>query len=76
MVLHGGGGTNLDPALKLIAQLTQEGELLPEQPLLIVTDGLFYGEIRTAREHAYLLPRGAALGYRTSAPVFHIARED
>lgn len=76
VTLHGGGGTNLDPALKLIAQLTDEGELLPQQPLLIVTDGLFYGEIKTAREHAYLLPKGAALGYRTTAPVFHLVREE
>lgn len=76
VTLHGGGGTNLDPALQLIATLTQDGELLPEQPLLIITDGLFYGEIRTAREHAYLLPKGAALGYRTAARVFHIQREE
>ena len=76
MTLRGGGGTNLDPALKLMAQLTEEGELLLEQPLLIVTDGLFYGEIKTAREHAYLLPKGAALGYRTKAPVFHLVREE
>lgn len=75
VTLHGGGGTNLDPALRLIAQLTQDGELLPEQPLLIITDGLFSGEIRTAREHAYLLPTGAALAYRTPAPVFHMQRE-
>ncbi|MHA0039958.1 hypothetical protein [Deinococcus sp. PESE-13] len=76
VVLHGGGGTNLDPALHLIDQLTQEGEILPEQPLLIITDGLFAGEIRTAREHAYLLPKGAALAYRTAAPIFHMQREE
>ncbi len=76
VTLHGGGGTNLDPALRLIAGLTEEGELLPQQPLLIVTDGLFYGEIKTAREHAYLLPKGAALGYKTAAKVFHVAREE
>lgn len=76
VTLHGGGGTNLDPALRLIASLTNDGDLLPEQPLLIITDGLFAGEIRTAREHAYLLPKGAALGYRTAARVFHIQRND
>lgn len=76
ITLHGGGGTNLDPALRLIAQLTAEGELLPEHPLLIVTDGLFYGEIKTQREHAYLLPKGAALGYKAVGPVFHIYREE
>ena len=75
VTLHGGGGTNLDPALQLIAQLTQDGELLAEQPLLIITDGLFVGEIRTAREHAYLLPKGAALAYHTQAPIFHVQRE-
>lgn len=76
VTLHGGGGTNLDPALQLIASLTREGDLLPEQPLLIITDGLFAGEIRTEREHAYLLTKGAALGYRTPARVFHIQREE
>lgn len=70
--LLGGGGTSLQEGLDLIAK----GEDIdPLTPLLIVTDGIFWEELRVGnRPHAFLMPPRSKLPFRTRAPVFTIRR--
>ncbi|MCK5727081.1 MAG: hypothetical protein KAH22_09685 [Thiotrichaceae bacterium] len=65
--VKGRGGTVLQPAVKLL----QESEDFPTKgPLLIITDGGI-DHLRIGMEHAYLLPKGMRLPYKTKAPVFY-----
>jgi predicted metal-dependent peptidase len=65
--IKGRGGTVLQPAVNLL----QRADDFPQQgPLLIITDGGI-DHLRIKMEHAYLLPRGLRLPYRTKSPVFY-----
>lgn len=66
--VRGRGGTELQPAIELL----KGADDFPEDaPILVITDGyieerlVFYG-----REHAYLLPEGAALPFVAKGKVF------
>ncbi|PYE49462.1 vWA domain-containing protein [Deinococcus yavapaiensis] len=73
LVLKGGGGTSLIPALMLTEQLEHEPDgIHPDTPMLIVTDGLFDDRLAPRREHAFLMPPGTRLLFATRAPVFTI----
>lgn len=67
--IQGRGGTVLQPGVKL---LLDARDFPPDGPILIITDG-DCDHLRVPREHAYLLPPGARLPFRTHAPVFVMA---
>jgi predicted metal-dependent peptidase len=68
--IHGRGGTILMPA---IAKLESDKNFPAEAPILIITDGLI-DSIVVRRDHAYLMPEGARLPFRTQAPRFAFER--
>ncbi len=73
LVLKGGGGTSLIPALALADQLADAPDgIHPDTPMLIITDGLFDDRVAPTREHAFLMPAGCRLLFPTRAPVFTI----
>jgi len=73
LVLKGGSGTSLIPALALADQLPGEPDgIHPDTPMLIVTDGLFDDRVAPTRVHAFLMPPDARLLFATRAPVFTV----
>jgi predicted metal-dependent peptidase len=66
--VHGRGGTVLQPALDL---LHRADDFPPAAPVLIITDA-DCDVLRPRREHAYLVPRGAALPFTPKGPVFRM----
>jgi predicted metal-dependent peptidase len=65
--VHGRGGTVLQPG---IDRLTGAADFPKSAPILVITDGAC-DALTISREHAYLMPEGARLPFRTAAPVFH-----
>nr|WP_157597569.1 hypothetical protein [Streptacidiphilus rugosus] len=68
--VHGRGGTVLQPGVDL---LTRAPDFPPTAPLLIITDGDCDVLRIRARDHAYLLPRGASLPFTPRGPLFHLS---
>jgi predicted metal-dependent peptidase len=66
IALKGRGGTVLQPGVDL---LLQADDFPKDGPILIITDGQC-DQLRVPREHAYLLPPGRRLPFRTAAPIF------
>ncbi|KGH24207.1 MULTISPECIES: VWA-like domain-containing protein [Comamonas] len=66
IALKGRGGTVLQPGVDL---LVQAEDFPKDGPMLIITDGEC-DPLRVPREHAYLLPPGRRLPFRTTAPIF------
>ena len=66
IALKGRGGTVLQPGVDL---LLQDDDFPKDGPILIITDGQC-DQLRVPREHAYLLPPGRKLPFRTAAPIF------
>ncbi|MDR2299340.1 MAG: hypothetical protein LBE30_13495 [Comamonas sp.] len=66
IALKGRGGTVLQPGVDL---LLQADDFPKDGPMLIITDGEC-DQLRVPREHAYLLPPGRRLPFRTTAPIF------
>ena len=64
--VRGRGGTVLQPGITL---LEQADDFPDDGPILLITDG-YCDVLRIRREHAFLLPRGHRLPFRTKAPVF------
>jgi predicted metal-dependent peptidase len=65
--VRGRGGTVLQPAIELL----ERAENFPKDaPILIITDGEC-DKLHIRRDHAFLVPEGGQLPFRTSAPVFH-----
>lgn len=67
--IRGRGGTVLQPAIEL---LEDAADFPATCPILIVTDG-YCDELRTDREHAFLVPWGHSLPCHSAAPVFEMA---
>jgi predicted metal-dependent peptidase len=65
--VHGRGGTVLQPG---IDQLMSAADFPKDAPVLVITDGAC-DALTIRREHAYLVPEGARLPFRTTAPLFH-----
>ena len=70
--VRGRGGTVLQPA---VSRLETEQNFPKDAPILIITDGAC-DVLGVRREHAYLMPEGARLPFRTSAPQFRFERPD
>jgi hypothetical protein len=69
--IRGRGGTVLMPA---IDKLLRDESFPADAPILIITDGMI-DNISVQREHAYLMPEGARLPFRSLAPRFAFERE-
>ncbi len=65
--VRGRGGTVLMPGVR---KLEGADDFPIDAPILIITDGLC-DRLVVGREHAYLMPGGCRLPFRTSAPIFH-----
>ena len=65
--VRGRGGTVLQPG---IDKLTGVDDFPKDAPILVITDGAC-DVLAIRREHAFLMPQGARLPFRTAAPLFH-----
>ncbi|WP_088343944.1 MULTISPECIES: VWA-like domain-containing protein [Rhodomicrobium] len=65
--VRGRGGTVLQPG---IDKLRDADDFPKDAPILVITDGAC-DMLTIRREHAFLMPQGARLPFRTSAPHFH-----
>lgn len=65
--VKGRGGTRLQPAIDLL----EAAEDFPKDgPILLITDGQIESKIMIHREHAWLIPEGKRLPFRTKASIF------
>ncbi len=69
--VQGRGGTVLQPA---IARLQSDARFPKNAPILVITDG-GCDLLSVRREHAFLMPAGARLPFRTGAPQFHFEND-
>nr|BFD95646.1 hypothetical protein KitaXyl93_70060 [Kitasatospora sp. Xyl93] len=67
--VHGRGGTVLQPGIDL---LERADDFPPGAPVLVITDGEC-DVLRLRRDHAFLVPRGAALPFTPRGPVFRMS---
>jgi hypothetical protein len=67
--IRGRGGTVLQPGVDL---LEGAADFPKDGPLLIITDAQC-DRVRVRREHAFLIPAGAALPFVPRGPVFRFA---
>jgi predicted metal-dependent peptidase len=68
--VRGRGGTVLRPA---IDRLEESADFPKDAPILVITDGAC-DAFTVRREHAFLMPEGARLPFRTTAPTFRFER--
>lgn len=66
--VRGRGGTELQPGIDL---LQRADDFPPTAPVLVITDG-WCDVLRVRREHAFLIPPGAALPFTPRGPVFRL----
>ncbi|MFJ8077395.1 hypothetical protein ACIQ7Q_26540 [Streptomyces sp. NPDC096176] len=66
--VRGRGGTELQPGIDL---LQRADDFPPTAPVLVITDG-WCDTLRIRREHAFLIPQGAALPFTPRGPVFRL----
>lgn len=69
--VRGRGGTVLQPA---ISKLEADARFPKDAPILVITDG-GCDTLTIRREHAYLMPEGARLPFRTAAERFAFERD-
>lgn len=60
--IQGRGGTRLQPAIDLLAHAP---DFPKDGPILLITDGLIEPSLHIRRPHAFLLPKGCNLPFRT-----------
>lgn len=65
--VRGRGGTVLAPA---VTRLERADDFPKDAPILVITDGAC-DRFQVPREHAFLMPEGCRLPFRTHAPIFH-----
>lgn len=70
--IRGRGGTVLQPA---IARLESDDGFPRDAPILVITDGAC-DVLSIRRDHAFLMPEGSRLPFRTAAPQFHFERPE
>jgi predicted metal-dependent peptidase len=68
--VRGRGGTVLRPAIE---RLERSEDFPRDAPILVITDGMC-DQFIVRREHAFLMPEGARLPFRTQAPTFRFER--
>lgn len=67
--VKGRGGTRLQPGVDC---LLQAKNFPKDGPLLIITDGEVESDLRVKREHAFLIPKGKRLPFRSWGKVFYL----
>ncbi len=66
--VKGRGGTILQPGINLL----QNAKDFPKDaPILIITDGYIESNLTVKREHAFLIPRGNHLPFKTGGKIFY-----
>ncbi|MCI8582855.1 MAG: hypothetical protein HFH13_06970 [Dorea sp.] len=66
--VKGRGGTKLQPAVDLL----EHAKDFPKNgPILIITDGEIEDKLHIRREHAFLMPKGKRIPFRTKGEVFY-----
>jgi len=70
--IRGRGGTLLQPGLEQLQQLAVRGEFPSNGPMLIITDGYCEDQLHTRMDHAYLLPEGRRLPFKTNGELFFL----
>lgn len=66
--VKGRGGTVLQPGVDML----ESAEDFPKDgPILIITDGFIEDKMTIRHEHAFLLPKGNRLPFRTGSKVFY-----
>lgn len=78
MLLHsfsitGRGGTILQPGVSLLEDLATKGSFPVQGPVLVITDGYCEPNLRVDMKHAFLIPDGHSLPFRTSSEVFYLS---
>ena len=68
VLVKGRGGTALQPAINL---LESAKDFPKDGPILIITDGEIENHLDIKHEHAYLLPKGSCLPFRTKTEIFY-----
>lgn len=68
----GRGGTMLQPG---VDALINAKDFPKTGPILIITDGVIESDLKVKREHAFLLPKGCRLPFKTKGKVFHFAKK-
>ncbi len=66
--VEGRGGTVLQPAVDL---LESAKDFPGNAPILIITDGYIENDLKIRRDHAFLIPKGNRLPFRSSGKVFY-----
>ena len=69
--VRGGGGTALQPAVRL---LENAKDFPKDAPLLIITDGAVEKNLKIKRDHAFLLPKGRKLPFTPQGKTFHFKK--
>ena len=68
--VKGRGGTQLQPAVDL---LISAKDFPKDAPILIITDGWIESDLIVKRDHAFLIPRGHHLPFRTQSKIFYFS---
>lgn len=68
--VKGRGGTILQPAVNFL--LTAK-DFPKDAPILIITDGWIEKDLVVRRDHAFLIPRGHNLPFRTQSKIFYFS---
>lgn len=66
--VKGRGGTALQPGIN---KIEKADDFPKDEPLLIITDGVIENHLDIKHEHAFLLPRGCRLPFKTRGEVFY-----
>ena len=69
--VKGRGGTELEPALKLLENAT---DFPKDAPILLITDGYIEDRLIVRREHTFLIPKGRKLPFTPKGKVFFFDR--
>lgn len=78
MLLHsfsitGRGGTILQPGVSLLEDLCIKGSFPIQGPVLVITDGYCESNLRIEMTHAFLIPDGHSLPFRTNSEIFYLS---
>ena len=68
--VKGRGGTEIQPGVDL---LENAADFPKDGPILIITDGYIEDHLNIHRDHAYLIPKGRHLPFRTHGEIFCFA---
>lgn len=71
--ITGRGGTVLQPG---VDALEKAKDFPVTGPILIITDGYIEENLKVKREHAYLIPNGNKLPFRSKGKVFYMESKD